>query len=218
MESGLDDRYGRREPMFLAPWPAVVLVAALAGAYVLQSLLGGPEVLGLRYGFTPADLDRGLFTTLVTYQFLHGGLAHVAINAVFALAMGSPVARLLGEDARGALAFFLFYLGCGVLAALGFAAFHLHEADSFLIGASGGVSGLFGAAIRLLGRHGSLAPLSDRRMLTMAGVILALNVVFGLLGYTPGAGQVTVAWEAHLAGFIAGMLLIGPLARAIARG
>jgi membrane associated rhomboid family serine protease len=213
MENGLDDRYRRREPVFLAPWPAAALAAILVVAYVAQTLSGGAEVLGVRYGFTPADLDRGL----VTYQFIHGGLAHLALNAVFALAMGSPVARLFGEDGLGALTFFLFYLVCGVLAALGYAAFHLHDADAFLIGASGGVSGLFGAAIRLLGRHGFLAPLSDRKVLTMAGVVLALDVVLGLIGFAPGAGQVTVAWEAHLAGFIAGLVLVGPVVRGIGR-
>jgi membrane associated rhomboid family serine protease len=55
-------------------------------------------------------------------------------------------------------------------------------------------------------------------VLLMAAVILALNVILGMIGFAPGAGQVTVAWEAHLAGFIAGMLLIGPTARLIARG
>ena len=99
----------------------MVVVAAILGSYVLQSLVGaGPEL-----GFAPADLDHGHWSSLITMMFVHGGWLHAITNALAAFAFGPPVARLLGGGVRGAAVFFGFYLVCGVLANLGYAALHL---------------------------------------------------------------------------------------------
>ena len=102
--------------------------------------------------------------------------------------------------------YFGFFLLCGVLAGLGYVAVHL-GGSAPVIGASGAVSGLWGAASRLLGRGGRLAPIFSRQVLSQAMVFTALNVVIGLAG---GFAQLNIAWEAHLAGYLAGLLLIGP--------
>jgi membrane associated rhomboid family serine protease len=203
-----------RQPVLLVPWPTTVLLAALAAGYIMQTVLGRTEDVALHYGFATGDMGRGLFSTLFTYQFLHGGMAHLVMNALFALALGPPVARLLGLGLVGGVSFFAFYLFCGAAAALGFAAIHPGAEGGFLIGASGAISGLFGAATRLLGRR-DLAPLTDRRMLSMAAAITLVNVVVGLIGLMPGGGPgpVAIAWEAHLAGYATGLLLIGPWSR-----
>ncbi|MNG23859.1 hypothetical protein D3C84_1085140 [compost metagenome] len=72
-----------------------------------------------------------------------------------------------------------------------------------------------GAAIRRLGRRkkGGLRPLTDRRVLTTVGVVMAVNAVTGLVGLAPGMEGAQIAWEAHAFGFVAGVLLIGPWAR-----
>ncbi len=91
------------------------------------------------------------------------------------------MARLFGRRAAGVFAFFLFYLLCGALSCLGFAAVH-PDGSAPLIGASGAVSGLMGAASRLLDRpEGGLSPFTGSRVVSMAAAWITINVVVGLV-------------------------------------
>ena len=72
-----------------------------------------------------------------------------------------------------------------------------------MVGASGAVSGVFGAVLMLMRYVGSLTSL-----LPVAGIWIALNVFFGIFGGTPGAGGESVAWVAHIAGFLFGLAAI----------
>ncbi|MDP3489920.1 MAG: rhomboid family intramembrane serine protease [Phenylobacterium sp.] len=198
-----------REPIFKAPWPAMVMVGAILGAYILQALLIGDEAYR-RFGFSPAGYEAGARIGLVTALFVHGGWVHAAMNAAGALAFGSPVARLFGLRPQGALIFLSYYLACGVLANLAFAKLHPGE-EILLVGASGAVFGLIGGATRILAGAGRLAPLLDSRVLFMSAAWIGLNLVVAVLGFAPGL-EGAVAWEAHIAGFLAGLLLAGPAA------
>jgi membrane associated rhomboid family serine protease len=164
----------------------------------------------LDLAFRPASLTDGQWWPgVLTAMFLHAGWAHVGMNAVGALAFGPPVARLF-PGARGAGAFFLFYMACGVAAALGYGLIHL-DSQAVMVGASGAVFGLMGAAIRLLGRKsGRLRSLTDRRVLTTGAALMAANALIGLIGFAPGAEGLQIAWEAHAFGFLFGLLAIGP--------
>ena len=201
-----------REPMFNVPWTVLVLVGALVAAHAARLLLG---IDGERFALVPPDLARGVGLHWVSHLFVHANWAHVLTNAAFTLAFGTPVARYLGLGLRGALVFALFFLATGVLAALGFAAWagvFEPAAPWALVGASGAASGLFGAAARLIEGRGRLGGLGGRRFLTMSIVWIGANVVLGLTGLTPGAGSAPVAWQAHVCGFFAGLVLIRPLA------
>ena len=88
------------------------------------------------------DIDIYAFTTPFTYAFLHGGLAHLAINMVWLAAFGSPLANRLGT-----LRFALFWVVTALAAAgLHWAIYPLDPAP--LVGASGAISGMMGAAAR----------------------------------------------------------------------
>ena len=202
-----------REPIFNAPWQAVAVVALIVGGYGVQRLFPADAVLGA-YAFSPSNLTPGRWETLITSIFLHGSWAHAMMNGAFALAFSAPVARLFGPKLEGGLLFFGFYVLCGVLANLGYAAAHL-GGTGLVVGASGAVSGLMGAAARLIGGHGRPGPMFSKPVLGMGGGWLAINVIIALVGgsFLPGAGNAGVAWEAHIAGFVAGVLLIGPFAR-----
>lgn len=204
-----------REPMFKAPWPALALSAAILLTYALQSVFLSPQMVEV-YAFSPAGFEAGRRITLLTALFLHGGWAHALMNAGAALAFGAPVARFFGVRPLGALSFLVFYLACGVLASLGFAAFHHAEAAP-MVGASGAVSGLMGATSRLLAGRGRLGRIFSGPVLGMGGAWLAVNLLIALIGFAPGAGDAPVAWEAHIAGFVAGVLLFGPFAWAARR-
>lgn len=207
---------GRRpapEPIVNAPWPVVVLTTAIVGAYLIQSRYPLPWVADA-LAFSPHLLmvqPERLFTSL----FVHGAWAHALLNAAFILAFGAPVARFFGPRPGGVAAFFGFYFLCGVVASLGFALLHWGEAAA-LIGASGAASGLMGAAARLIGGQGQVGPLFSQAVTGMGLAWLIVNAIMALApgGLVPGVGgTAAVGWEAHLAGFAAGVLLMGPFGR-----
>lgn len=204
----------RREPMFNAPWPALAITVSILGLYFFQAR--APEAAWAGYVLTPAEVVQlGRWETLVTPLFLHGNWIHALMNAVAALAFGAPVARLLGMRG-GAIAFFAFYLVCGVLSSLGYVLVHPLSLAP-VVGASGAVSGLMGAASRLVDQRGHLGPLISRTTVGMAAGWVIMNLILGYVPVMPGAEGAGIAWEAHVAGYFAGLLLIGPLARMLRR-
>jgi membrane associated rhomboid family serine protease len=201
--------------MFNAPWTIVVLCAGLIVLYAAQVFLLSDATLG-SLALTPAALAAGRWQTLITSLFLHGSWPHVLMNAVAALAFGPPVARLFGLGPRGAAAQLLFYLACGVIAGVGFVLADPRDVSP-VVGASGAISGLLGAASRIIQGHGRIGPMFGQTVIGMAIAWAVVNVVLGVSGLTPGAMGMPVAWQAHLAGYAAGVLLIGPFARLAGR-
>jgi membrane associated rhomboid family serine protease len=199
-----------REPIFNIPWPIAVLGISIVGGYAIQSLLPIEAVVAA-WGFSAAQL-RERPETLVTAILLHGSWPHALMNAVFGIAFGAPVARFFGLGGRGVSALLFFYVVCGVLANLAFAAIHPREAIP-LVGASGAISGLMGAAARLIGGGGWPGPIFSAPVLALGAATIIANLLVASTGLAPGLGDSTIAWEAHLAGYLAGVLLIGPAAR-----
>lgn len=192
----------------------VLLIAvSMPTLYLFQRDL--PD-MGMSMAFAPIDLEQGRWGGLLTAMLLHGGWGHALVNAAAALAFGTPVARLFG-DRIGPSVFLLFYISCGVLAALGYGLIYWGSTEP-IWGASGAVFGLIGAATRLLGGRGRVLPMTDRRVVTAATAWMVINVVTGLIGYAPGVEGASIAWEAHAVGFIVGFLAIGPLGRMFGSG
>jgi len=75
-----------------------------------------------------------------------------------------------------------------------------------------------GAAARLIEGQGRVGPLFGRTVVVFTLFFVIANVVLGVFRLTPGAFGVAVAWQAHLAGFFAGLLLVGVFARLAGRG
>ncbi len=165
---------------------------------------------------------RPLWWTPVTYLALHADWTHVGVNCLWLVAFGAPVARRFG-----ALRFLAFFL---VTAIAGAAAHWLaHRYDlSPVVGASAAISGAMAAATRFvfqpgaplglgLGVSGDQAfrqpamslrkVLTDRRALPFLIIWFGLNFIFGLLSAPLGITQGPIAWEAHVGGFVAGLLL-----------
>ena len=140
----------------------------------------------------------------VTHQFLHGGIGHIVLNMVMLAAFGSGV-----ERAIGGAKFVVLFLICGIAGALvHFAIFP--ESAAPVVGASGAISGMFGAALRVMARQ-SQQQGQTMRLLPIAAVWIGISLIFGFTGSGAGGGQ--IAWAAHLGGFIAGLALFGLFTR-----
>lgn len=200
----------RPEPIFNAPWPALLAAASILLPHLL--LLRASDATVESLALVPRDFWNGAWIGPVTMMFVHGGWVHALMNSAFALAFGAPVARLLGLNGRGGGIFCLFYIVSGALSGVGYAAIHPDSANA-VIGASGAVSALMGAAARTMDYEGRVGPILGPRVLSLGLGWLIVNLVMAVTGglLTMGAGA--VAWEAHLVGFVVGVLLIGPFAR-----
>ncbi|MEM8987017.1 MAG: rhomboid family intramembrane serine protease [Pseudomonadota bacterium] len=221
-------------------WLIGAIVAAhfallFAPPAVMQSVLLSLAVIPARYadlfGVTAVspfgvDFPTGFWAEaapLFGHAFLHAGLGHLFFNALWLLVFGAPTARRLGaENSVIGLSLFLalFFFGA---AAGAFTYVALNPAEgSLLVGASGGVSALMGAAARFALRpvapwetgRPPLAPLNDRGVVGFTMVWIVINAVMGLAAVAPFASGLSVAWEAHLGGYFFGLLAISPLDRA----
>ena len=197
------------EPLFNAPAVSLALLALLAIAYGIQVFLLTPDEV-FAGALSGQALAEGRWSTLVSHIFLHAGLVHLLMNSGAALAFGPAVARHFGPGARAASVFMLFFLVCGVVGGLGFVALHPDGAAP-VVGASGAISGLWGAASRMIRRSEGLWGVWEGPVRGQVAAVVILNLLIGLTGYA--AGGLPIAWEAHIAGFAAGLLLIGPFTR-----
>lgn len=210
----------RREPMFNLPTVVLVIIGLCVGVYGLQAyVLDGNQNLMLLYNaaFIPVlytgqyGFDWFLLSRPFTYTFLHGSFAHVAINMVWLAAFGPPLANRFG-----ALRFAFFFAITGLAGAALFWVIHPFM-EAPLVGASGAISGMMGAAARFgfqMDRSsrtsafaGAPLPFSavlrSRSVMTFLAVWMVINLVTGLVGLGAG-GSDQIAWEAHIGGFLVG--------------
>jgi membrane associated rhomboid family serine protease len=159
---------------------------------------------------SPPAYDKSPALSVFTAMFLHGGWLHLLGNMLFLLIFGNNV-----EDRMGHVRYFLFYVVCGYAAGYGFALLNASSGEP-LIGASGAIAGVLGAYLVLYpkARVWVLVPFLVFLPLRLPAW-LVLGFWFGLQAvYSSGhgvSGAGTVAYAAHVAGFVAGMLLAWPL-------
>jgi membrane associated rhomboid family serine protease len=194
-----------REPAINLPWPVIVLLVVLLGCYLAQRAIGDAKVDQLTLSLTA--LREGRWWTLVSYIFLHASWTHLGLNCLSAVAFAAPVARYFGTGALGALRFFAFYIVCGVASGLGVVALGFHPGA--VVGASGAISGLIGAAARLMDRRGALSPILTRSVYSLGGSWIGLNLVMAFVGPATNPEGLSVAWEGHIVGLVTGILIIG---------
>ena len=227
----------KREPLFNIPSVIVAILAVLAIVHVVRTeVLTDDQNIEflLAFAFIPARYDTSIVLggalpggfgaevwTFVTYAFIHADWTHFGVNALWLLPFGTALARRFG-----ALRFLAFF---AVTAAAG-AGMHLatHAGAQFpMIGASAVVSGAMAAAMRFAFQQGGplgmlrgedeaayrvpALPLTgvwnDARVLLFVGIWFAINVLFGLGSLPITGSEQSIAWQAHIGGFLAGLLL-----------
>lgn len=198
------------QPSYSPPVVTILIIVTNALAFFYELSLD-PFSLNhflVNYGVVPARLHVG---ALLTSMFLHGGWLHFLGNMWFLWIYGDNV-----EDILGRAKYLVFYLTCGVAAALAQAAVN-PDSRVPMIGASGAIAGVMGAY---------LIKFPHSRILTLVPVFFFLTTVevpavlilgywfviqffsgVGSIGYSH-LSQGGVAWFAHVGGFLAGMLLV----------
>ncbi|MBH0188075.1 MAG: rhomboid family intramembrane serine protease [Nitrospira sp.] len=202
------------------PFITIIFIAVCVSVFLYQeSLPQKPgEAFVFHYGAIPAmvfghaalpentAVAIPASLTLLTSMFLHGGWMHLLGNMLYLWIFGNNI-----EDSMGHAKYIVFYILCGVLAALAHA---MTDPSSQIpmVGASGAISAVLGAYLLLYPRAHVLVLLPALGMTRIAaGVVLGMWFVTQLVsgGMSIGAQGGGVAFFAHIGGFVAGMALIG---------
>ncbi len=154
-----------------------------------------------------AGAPQALALPLLTHQFLHAGWIHLTMNMVMLLSVGAVTERLMGRGLDGAVRVVALLLLSGVGGAVAFILLNPHS-TLLMMGASGALSGLYGALLVAVARRGARRGAHRATWMALASiaaVFIGLNVV--LAAGARVSGFIPIAWETHLAGFVTGCLL-----------
>ena len=208
---------------------AIIVVNTLVFLYMVSVLMTGGEhaLLSLvnRASVTPIEFTRHIdvppatihpiWVTIFTSMFMHGGPVHLLGNMLYLWIFGNNV-----EDIMGPFRYLVFYLLCGVVAALS-QIYISPDSRIPMLGASGAIAGVLGAyLVRFPTAKVDtclLLPFFFYIIRLPAIVVLAfwflLQLVSGATGLLASQHGGGTAWWAHIGGFLAGMLLVLVLTR-----
>jgi membrane associated rhomboid family serine protease len=236
-----------KQPIFNAPAIVVGMLALLCVAHFGRTWLMpryatadtnewwllALAFIPARYGGTFTSVpggDLASVTSFLTHAFLHIDMMHLVVNAAWLLVFGSALARRIGT-----MRFLAIFAGSAICGALLFLAVNGTATAAIMVGASGAISGLVGAAFRFFFRavdaaregydpDGLAGAAQWVPRLTLAEMIreprtrsavlvwLVLNFAFALAAPWMGLSG-GIAWEAHLGGFLFGLLTFDYLDR-----
>lgn len=199
--------------------------------FVLLQQIGGNDAFSYAFSLVPREVTTGtdlqgiipitndagrmlgeirhfetplpVYFNFISSMFMHGDVMHIFGNMLFLWIFGDNLENLLGH-----IRFAVFYLVCGIAAALAQVVMEPNSAVPML-GASGAISGVLGGYLILFPQRRVRAIIFN--FLTTVPAFVALGLWIGyqiLLGFLTPAGQGGVAYAAHIGGFIAGVALI----------
>jgi rhomboid family protein len=212
-------------PSALKPYATVSLIGVCCVVFLWQrsldsddgrravAALGAIPAVLLTDARLPIDLQWiPRYGSLFTSMFLHGGWLHLLGNMLYLWIYGDNV-----EDCMGHARYLVFYFLCGIAAICAQALSEPHSAYP-IIGASGAISGVLGAYLLLFPRARVLTlvllPFFFTTLRLPAMLLLLLWFAVQLLSDLAGQdGGSSVAFRAHIGGFLTGMLLVPLLKR-----
>ncbi len=167
------------------------------------------EIFFHSWGLLPLDIIHLNWQNLITSMFIHGGFAHIFGNMLFLYVFGDNV-----EDALGKLRYLVLYIGSGLGAAFlqSFVNIMTGNLTIPMIGASGAISGILAAYVKLYPEARILTIIPPFIFFTFilpawffVGYWFFIQVLYALVT-PPSMGG--VAWYAHIGGFITGWFLV----------
>ncbi|MBK8198930.1 MAG: rhomboid family intramembrane serine protease [Acidobacteria bacterium] len=217
----------RQPPIINAPWPVAGFALVLIGLHLARILLpNGLQNAVFYYGalmperfWAPAGAFSvtGLpaysgpveaFVPMVASALIHSDWMHVILNAAFIVALGKPLLELLrrawpGREPSASAWLLGLFLFSQIVSSLAYLFSNIPDGGP-AIGASGGASGLLAAVLLL--REGPGTWLASRRFLVTSAMFVAGNALFAFMG--PQLLGASIAWEAHVGGYIGGALFM----------
>ena len=197
------------QPSYSKPYVTIAIIAANALVFLYELTLDPYSLNNLigTYGLIPSHLQ---WTSLVTSMFLHGGWMHLIGNMWFLWIYGDNVEDILGHGK-----FLLFYLLCGIAAALLQTSLS-PDSRAPMVGASGAIAGVMGAYVVKFPRSRILTLVFFFFVTTVEIPAIIILLYWFALQFFSGVGSLAysrvsgggVAWFAHVGGFVGGMLLI----------
>ncbi|MCC9620517.1 rhomboid family intramembrane serine protease [Thalassospira sp. MA62] len=206
-------------PTTITPWVTYAIIGINVVVFLATVSMGphAATLVNLQYGAIPAvvfghaELPPELspfpagfgFLSIFTAMFMHGGWMHLGGNMLYLWIFGNNV-----EDAMGHVRFLAFYLLCGVAAALGHGLLDT-QSEIPMIGASGALAGVLGAYFLLYPKARVLVWFFWVFIFYVpAVVVLGFWFVSQIINFGSAGANDSIAWVAHIAGFIAGAALI----------
>jgi membrane associated rhomboid family serine protease len=194
----------------------IIIINILVYVYQLTLSTEGLETFLFRYGAIPGRLLHPFFQessspqsipfglTIFSSMFLHGGLIHLLGNMLYLWIFGDNV-----EDYLGHVKFIFFYLIAGFFAAFIHTLSDLNSSIP-MIGASGAIAGVLGAYLILFPRANvsTLFIFIIFFKIIKVPAVLILGLWFLVQLLNAGSGGGSVAWYAHVGGFLTGIILI----------
>ncbi len=214
----------------IKPFVNYAIIAANILVFVLLQGLGGNDAFTYAFSLVPKEITTGVdlfgtqivkdslgkigevaleptpvsvYLTFLSSMFMHGGFMHLFGNMLFLWVFGDNIENRLGH-----VRYLLFYLLCGIAAALGQI---MMETDSVIpmLGASGAISGVLGGYLLLFPKRNVRAIIFNFYTTVPAYVALGLWIAYQIIsGYLTPAGTGGVAYAAHIGGFLAGLIFI----------
>ncbi len=196
-------------PTRVTPFLTIGLVVANVGIFIATYFSGSFVDIINTFGMTPKDISHGEnLYTIFTSMFLHGGFMHILFNALFLWIFGDNI-----EDYFGRTKFLTIYFGAGISASLAHVLF-FPSSTVVTIGASGAIAGIMGAYFIEYPRANVLTFLFIFLFFTIVKVPsfvflgIWILIQFITASFTTVAGaEVSVAYWAHIGGFVAGAVL-----------
>lgn len=192
----------------------IIILCSLIWLYEWSLLREDPRLFEnflRQWGLVPAELGEKPHT-LLTHMFLHGSWGHIIGNMWFLWVFGDNV-----EDKLGKLKYIIFYIlaGLGAATAQTLISLAFGGAHVPMVGASGAISGVLGAYMKMFpnARVIALVPvfffltLMELPALVFIGIWFFVQILNGIITL-PFIGYGGVAWYAHIGGFLAGYYLV----------
>lgn len=199
------------EPLINMPPFTKYLLGILISIHLIMTFLFNHtqyEWIILNLGFIPGRFSGATafeplaLLTPFTHMFFHGGWLHLGMNTIMLLAFGSGIERWMGGKKMCA-----FFIACGLFGVALHFALNSHSTIP-VIGASGGISGLFAAALVMLNKN-NIGMTGRFGLWPIAILWVAISVLFGFVD-TPqiGVEKEEIAWAAHVGGFLGGFAVL----------